>query len=239
MKIMKIVLGSSEINLPILPGDVSDTIWSALRNGTYEAKEAYWVRKAVRTGDRVLELGTGLGIIATILATEIDVQVSAFDANPEIVRLAENVVKANGRHNISVAQGLMTAGSPRDFLFYLRKDFWMSSVFEDQGPYERIITIRSIDIDEFIVNARITLLIMDIEGGECELLQGAELPGVERVFLELHDHLYGLAGVRQITTAMAAKGFAYDPRGSSGACVLFSRNLDIREYEEEAYAVSA
>ncbi|WP_246663906.1 FkbM family methyltransferase [Phyllobacterium sp. SYP-B3895] len=113
----------------------------------------------------------------------------------------------------------------------------MSSTFADQGPYERVITIRSMEIDEIIVAAGIKILVMDIEGGEYELLRGAQLPGVERVFLELHDHLYGLDGVMQIMAAMAAKGFAFDPRGSSGACALFTRDLTLRAYDE-AFALA-
>ena len=42
-----------------------------------------------------------------------------------------------------------------------------------------------------------------------------------------------LSGIKEITRSMAEKGFAYDPRGSSGPCVLFSRNEDPREYEED------
>ncbi|MEK1890828.1 MAG: FkbM family methyltransferase [Phyllobacterium sp.] len=231
---MKIAFDTHEIIVPILSSDVSEKIWSALQNGTYEAKEAFWVNRAVRPGDRILELGTGLGIIASVLAATDDVRVLAFDANPTVIDLARNVVSANGRGNVTISHGLLMAGAPREAKFYIRKDFWMSSTFENQGPYERVINIRSVDIDEVIATAGITFLVMDIEGGEYELIRGAEFPGVERVFLELHDHLYGLDGVMQIMAAMTAKGFAYDPRGSCGACVLFTRNLALREYAEEA-----
>jgi hypothetical protein len=60
----------------------------------------------------------------------------------------------------------------------------------------------------------------------------AELRGIERIFLELHDHLYGLAGIRDITHALAAKGYAYDPRGSRGPCVLFTKDDGPRKYVE-------
>jgi hypothetical protein len=75
---------------------------------------------------------------------------------------------------------------------------------------------------------------MDIEGAERDLLREAGFPGVERIFMEMHDHLYGLAGIRDMTGALAAKGFAYDPRGSSGSCVLFSRSNEAREYQADA-----
>lgn len=104
----------------------------------------------------------------------------------------------------------------------------MSSMDKDQGPYEREMTIVSTDADDFIVQHGTNVLVMDIEGAERELLQHAKLPGIERVYLELHDHLYGLDGIRDITQALALKGYAYDPRGSRGPCVLFAKGQGAR-----------
>ncbi|MGH6858722.1 MAG: FkbM family methyltransferase [Phyllobacterium sp.] len=221
------------IDVPISPDEVSQVIWSALEDGSYEAKEARWAVKAVKPGDRILELGSGIGIITSLLAAVEGTHVMAFEANPHTVELAHRVIKANNRNNVELRHGLLTAGLPRDFTFYVREDLWMSSLLEHQGPYLDTIVVRSANIDNVIGHAGIDLVVMDIEGAELDLLTGAELPGVERVFLEFHDHLYGLQGIRELTSAMAGKGFAYDPRGSSGPCVLFSRNTDPRSYEPE------
>ncbi|TIV49725.1 MAG: FkbM family methyltransferase [Mesorhizobium sp.] len=220
------------VKVPLRPDDVSPVIWQALDNETYEAKEAKWISKAVKPGDRVLELGSGIGIITSLIAQIPDVQVWAFEANPASVALAQRVVDANDLDNVVLLKGILAAGPPRPFTFYLRKDLWMSSMDKDQGPYEREMTIVSTDADDFIVQHGANVLVMDIEGAERELLQHAKLPGIERVFLELHDHLYGLDGIRDITQALALKGYAYDPRGSRGPCVLFAKDDGPREYEE-------
>lgn len=109
----------------------------------------------------------------------------------------------------------------------------MSSTFSHQGPYERVVEIETSDVDDFIRRNRINALVMDVEGAELELLQDADLPGVERVFFELHDHLYGLAGVQEISTALDRKGLIYDPRGSSGPCVLYSTDDGARRFDTE------
>lgn len=220
------------LHMPISPDDVSNVIWSALKDGSYEAKEARWALKAARPNDRILELGSGIGVITSLLAGVEGAHVIGFEANPHTVRLARKVISANDRNNVKLEHGLLTAGPSRDFTFYVREDLWMSSLIEQQGPYVETIQVKSSNIDEFITRADIDLVVMDIEGAELDLLTRAELPGVERVFLEFHDHLYGLEGVREVTSAMADKGFAYDPRGSSGPCVLFSRNTDPREYQQ-------
>lgn len=222
------------IQIPFSSDEVSPVIWQAITDGTYEAKEAKWVFKAVKKGDRVLELGSGIGVVTSLIASINQVQVWAFEANPATAALAQRVIEINTSGNVTLRQGILTAGACQQHLFYVRKDLWMSSMNKEQGPYERIIQLVSENIDQFIAQHKINVLVMDIEGAERELLQNADLYGVDRIFLELHDHLYGLGGIRDITQDLAAKGYAYDPRGSYGACVLFSKDDAPREYLEDA-----
>ncbi|MDB6455217.1 FkbM family methyltransferase [Falsirhodobacter sp. 20TX0035] len=212
------------LNVPIAEGEVSPIIWQALRSGEYEAKEARLARTLLRAGDRVLELGSGLGIITTVLAQTPDVRIWSFDANPDTVAMARRVAEANDATNVTFAHGLLSAGDPTTHVFYMRRDFWMSSMIAAQGPYEATIEVQSANIDAALAERGINVLVMDVEGAEREILGAATLDGVDRVFLELHDHLYGLTGVREIFAAMDRKGFAYDPRASSGPCVLFLRD---------------
>ncbi len=221
------------VRLDLAREEVSPVIWKALEDGSYEAKEARSILKAIKPGDRVLELGSGIGIITSIIAGIKDVSVWAFEANPGTAALAARVIKANCADNVTFSQGLLTAHAPHVHPFYVRKDLWMSSMDENQGPYEDRIEIPSENIDEFIARHQINALVMDIEGAEHDLLQNAALIGIERIFVELHDHLYHLAGIRDITQALALKGYSYDPRGSRGPCVLFSKDDTPREYDPD------
>ena len=175
------------IKVPVAPQDVSPVIWRALQSQSYEAKEAKWIFRAVKARDRVLELGSGIGIITALIAKIPGVQVWAFEANPATAELAKRVIAANDLDNVTYSQGILTAGPPRSFTFYVRRDLWMSSTEKDQGPYERELSIVSANVDRFITDHRINALVMDIEGAEKELLQDAELPGIERIFLELRQ----------------------------------------------------
>ncbi len=49
------------------------------------------------------------------------------------------------------------------------------------------------------------------------------LPGVRLIVTELHPGLYGPDGVAEVTSALAAQGFAPEPDGSRGATVVFRR----------------
>lgn len=226
------------VRVPISPDEVSAEIWQALKTGSYEANEARRISRAIRPGDRVLVLGAGLGVITSIIASVKDVRVWSFEADPQTTLLARRVVELNCDGNVMLSNGILAAGPPRTVSFFQRADFWMSSEFVEQGLYQRVIDIMSRDIDAFIAQHRINALVMDVEGAELELLQDASLPGIERIFLELHDHLYGLAGVQAIAAAMAHKELIYDPRGSSGPCVLYSTDDGERQFDAEvAHAI--
>lgn len=227
------------VTVPFGRDDVSPIIWDELSHGTYEEKEVRWLRTVVRPHDRVLELGSGVGITTAVIAGIPDVHVWAYEASPSSFALAQQVMVANALENVTLSQGILSAGAPQDLEFYVRRDLWMSSLIEAQGPYEATIKITSSNIDQVIDEHRIDIVVMDIEGAEVDLLVGAELRGVHRVFLELHDHLYGLQGIRKITDALGSKGFGYDPRGSSGSCVLFSRCDRPREYDPGRTEVQA
>lgn len=221
------------VQLPIDPAEVSSEIWSALTTGQYEANEARRVRRAIQPNDRVLELGAGLGVITSIIASVDGVRVWSFEADPRTARLAQRVIDLNCGDNVTLTNGILAAGPPVKVEFFQRSDFWMSSRFAEQGPYEQVVQVPSSDVDAFLDAHDINVLVMDIEGSELELVQHAKLAGVERIFLELHDHLYGLAGVQAISDALARKGLIYDPRGSSGPCVLYSVDDGERQFDAE------
>lgn len=221
------------LSLPLRRHEVSPVIWEALSNGTYEQKESHLNPRIARPNDRILELGCGLGIVSTLVSRVPGVHIKAFDANPANIPLARRVAAANNAENIVFAHGLLTSGEPRSLPFYIREDMWMSSLIEEQGPYLDKIGIVTQDIDRYLVENPTDLIMMDIEGGELPLLTGAALPGVQRVLFEIHDHLYSLSDLGRIFSALIAQGFSYDPRSSSGALVLLTRDDTPRSYRPD------
>lgn len=81
-------------------------------SGSYEAKEARSIFKVVKPGDRVLELGSGIGIITSIIAKIAEVSVWAFEANPSTAALAQRVIDANGINNVVLSQGFYCRRTP-------------------------------------------------------------------------------------------------------------------------------
>jgi hypothetical protein len=130
---------------------------------------------------------------------------------------------ANRVRGVRRINAVLTNGPERRATFYLRRDFWMGSLSAGPNPYVGTVEVPTTSLDGLLRDEGIDLVVCDVEGAETVLFQDADLSGVDRIFLELHDHVTGLSGVRRLFATMAGHGFVYDPRHSEGSVVLFQR----------------
>jgi len=209
------------------PNDViTPMIAEALSTGAYEAEEARIVARSLKPCDRVLEIGSGLGFVSTLIARDDRVtSLLAIEADPRLAKRATSTLLLN---NCGCAEVMNAVLAPEATIgematFYQRPDFWMSSMFETDVPYDRAVSVPVLSLNELLRSRAITCIVCDIEGGEVGLLKDADLAGVDRVIVELHDHITGLSGVSSLFDTMRRKGFTYDPRCSEGTVVLFRR----------------
>jgi cyclopropane fatty-acyl-phospholipid synthase-like methyltransferase len=86
------ILNVHDVKVPVKNGDISPVIWQALESGSYEAKEAKRVAAVVKPNDHVLELGSGLSVITTLISRIEGVKVWAVEANPATVALGHRVL---------------------------------------------------------------------------------------------------------------------------------------------------
>ena len=98
------------VRVPIDPGVMSEMMQSVIRSGKYEASEAARVPKLIEDGERVLEIGGGIGYLSALIARENKAEaIVVFEANPGLIRLIETTHRLNGvqavvRHEIIMAK---------------------------------------------------------------------------------------------------------------------------------------
>jgi FkbM family methyltransferase len=210
--------------IPPDPAVLTPGIVAAMREGRYETEEARQIPLIVRPGDRVLEIGAGIGFISTLLARERGVsRVVAVEANPLLIDYMARLHACNGVRKVRRINAALGKAPGSSAIFYLRRDFWMGSLAPEPNPYIGTVEVPVLGLDELLREEGISLIVCDVEGAESCLFDGADLAAVDRIFVELHDHVTGLSGVRRLFDAMAGQGFVYDPRHSAGSVVLFQR----------------
>ncbi|MFC6687899.1 FkbM family methyltransferase [Jhaorihella thermophila] len=185
--------------------DVPRSVRNALFKGTYEQHECELVKAHLRPGDRVLEIGCGIGLVS-ILATKVcgEGNVFSHEANPEM----EQVIRANYALNGLTPNLTMRAvtADGRDLTFH-RQDNVLSSSIYDRGLGAQQITIPSTAINDALAAAKANVVIMDVEGAEEELLPAADLSAVQTMIIEMHPHIIGENRVRALCDDLVARGF--------------------------------
>jgi FkbM family methyltransferase len=180
---------------PHVHGPVDHT----LRKGIYEQAEVKAVRVFVSPQDRVLEIGAGLGIVTTLIA-QVAEHVTAFEANPALRPTLERTFALNDVRPDLRMSAVATAPGPVHIA--IDDTFWTSRL-ADNGA-----SVEAVGFASVLEEIRPTLVIIDCEGGERELLAEPLPAHVEKVMVELHPDVIGPDGCEAIVAGLADQGFA-------------------------------
>lgn len=181
----------------------------ALSSGRYENHEADALLLHLRSGDRLMDLGAGLGFICALAAGVLgEDAVMGVEAGTETVKLARKNLAANGFEGVKVMKGAVVATGGGEVEFGQRPAFWASSLKGPEGWPENaeVIRVPARPIGMLLAKFAPTVICCDIEGGELEVLT-QPLPGVRLVVVETHPQVYGTEGVARINAALKAQGF--------------------------------
>lgn len=217
---------SRGMNIPKHPQLTTGRVRGALREGTYERKECDAVMRVVKAGDRVLELGGGLGYMSTLLSVKKNVErVISYEANPTLIPYIRSVHAANNVQNVEVRNALLSPAAGDPVPFYVRKNFLGSSMDHDADPGSIVETVQieKHPISDTLADLKPNVLVCDIEGAEAEVLPSGDWSGLRAAIIELHPQWIGPKGVRAVFDAMHAGGLTYFPKASEGKVVTFRR----------------
>ena len=184
---------------------VPRSIRSLLFKGTYEKHECDLVEHILRPSDRVLEIGAGVGMVG-LVATRLcgEGRVLSCEANPELESLIRGNYLLNGWCSNLVMCAVTSDG--RDLPLF-RDPGILSSSTMDRGLTNDKILVESHAINDLIDRHRPTVLVMDVEGSEVELLAAADLSDVRAVVAEMHPHIVGQERIETLVGDVEAKGF--------------------------------
>ena len=213
------VVGDILIEAPNPP--VSKSVRKALRNNEYESAEIYLVRRLVRPGNTVLDLGSGLGLTSIAAAKASgNGRVVGYEADPVIAPLAEINVRRN-----SVRVEIRNKAIAREkgaCQFHVRRSFPASSIFP--AKKSKKILIEADAFQDVVDEIQPQVIVCDIEGIEKEVFAGANLPSVQRLIMEVHPQVIGLPGVLKCVQELTASGFYLMESLCFGQVLVFDRD---------------
>jgi FkbM family methyltransferase len=169
-----------------------------------------------------MELGTGLGVVATYAAGRIGSdRVFTYEANPALAPLTRDTFELN---RVSPAfETCLLGEAPGETTFYVGEDFRVSSTIPSDidSPIPIRIPVKSLN-DE-LQRIRPTFLIVDIEGGEHDLIQHMNFAGIRKILVEVHENVIGAAKVERLKSMLLDAGFTMDTQISAPTCWFLTR----------------
>lgn len=204
---------------------ITINIYKSFLNGSYERGEHTILNRVLVKGDKLLEVGTGMGYNSIFSAQKIGAEnVISFEANPKLVDIINENYKLNNQpvrlENVFLVND-DSMGSQVDF--YLSEDFWASNTFPD--PTREKVSVPTANFTEKIEAFQPNVLLSDIEGGEIILLNITLPSCIKKIVLDTHpfyDEVGDEANSNLIKHIMA-QGFILKANYTHGFVLYFER----------------
>lgn len=218
-------LDSNRLLVPdVCSGHVRRSIYAEL----YEKSEVKAVKKHVRAKDIVIDAGASLGYLSLQLARITGSgNVYAVEGNRELLPHIEANFRANGLPSPAIIHGLVSAPGCTERAFNISREIWSSSTLE-RGNTSKVEVVPCVDLDAMLKETGATVLVCDIEGGECELIKHCRFPGLTTIVMELHPELFRDLDVAGAVSLLADKGFVLNEIVDGKVYVFFRQELQER-----------
>lgn len=208
-------------------GQLTDKIRGNLASGEYEGSEARAVMMRVKPGQRVLELGAGLGYIGAMAARIVGAKnVTSVEANPYMIVAIRANYALNGVAEIDLRHGAVVGQDyeGHSLAFACAKQFWASRIAGVGDAGVGVVDVPVLRIHALLDEVKPNFVIMDIEGTEQYLFDAKWPRSVKHVVIELHPKQYESGKViKHIVDMLSRSGLTYDPVASRGTLLALRR----------------
>jgi FkbM family methyltransferase len=206
---------------------MSRRVERALSKGGYEREELRLIGAVLSPRDTVLEIGAGLGLVSAFCAKRVGSnRVFACEADPDLEPCIRDTYQLNG---VEPTLEMCAVGARAGRVTLYRDKHLVSSSVVRRRVGARPVEVPGKALNYLVERIRPTLLVVDAEGAERELFDGARLPTVTRIVLELHDRVIGPAGTDRVRAKLSDLGFEVDRALSSPEQLVLRRSDRAKE----------
>lgn len=178
----------------------------------YEGQEIAGALHVVRKDDVVLEIGAGMGVVGGVIALNSKPKaVHSFEANPAMIPVINKLYELNDLNDVIAVKNTILISNPDrpDVVeFHIQQNSFLgSSLIRPEEQPSKPVEIPTGSFNDTADEIGATVLVMDIEGGELELLRYADLDPFRAVVVEFHPGAYGVGGMRECKKILTDAGF--------------------------------
>ncbi len=193
---------------------MSRRVEKALSRGRAQRDELQLLGTLLAPDDTVLDIGAGLGLVSAYCAKRIGSErVFAYEADPDLEPCIRETYQLN---DVEPSLEICAVGAQPGRVTLYRDEHSISASVVRRRAGARPVEVSGRALNYVVAKIQPTLLVIDEEGAEPDLFEGAELPTVTRIVLESPDRLIGPDGTDRVIAQLQGIGFGVR-RGLSSA----------------------
>ncbi|PPR09393.1 MAG: hypothetical protein CFH43_01232 [Proteobacteria bacterium] len=190
--------------------------------GDYQAQMLSMIQSYIEKGDKVLEIGSGLGVTTSLIGLISQEEVTAVEPQMNL----HNVIKENCNLNKTNVHILHTSITPEknnhETDFHIMQDYLSSSLFQQSGQVDVSIKVPQTSLKGLIENlSSINTLVFDIMGAEIGLIYEPEIEHFKKIICCLNTPIIGEEKTAHIVNHLIHKG--YELKNIRGLVFVFCK----------------
>ena len=191
--------------------------------GEYEQDEIRMVKKYVKKGDRVLDIGGCIGVTSALSGSISGEEVVVVEPNPILHQVIKDQLNLSGS-KAKIIGACVQAKSQKEAIFFVHPQPWRSALtaYPQGAPYKEI-RIPSLSFCELLDVEKPDVVILDIEGQESELFKEPLRHTPKHIVIEIHDFYIGETEAVSVLQRIVDSGYKIIDR--SGWNWVFEKNL--------------
>ncbi|MDD3878145.1 MAG: FkbM family methyltransferase [Bacteroidales bacterium] len=193
----------------------------------YESSELSIIERTLSKDDKVIEIGTGIGVTAMFAARIVgDNNISTYEASPELIPVIKRNFDLNNLNIRLENKILVNPNTSENFKKYYNNDvFFLGSTIsnsEDNSYFE----VPTEDFKMILEKEQASYLIIDIEGEEINLLNFTLPECVKKICIEVHPSYKGVGdkSISNMFLKLLQQGFHLILTNSSYMSFYLSRD---------------
>ncbi len=175
--------------------------------GDYEQADLQLIDETIESTDLVMECGAGAGVTGSFAAMRSGRPVVVVEPNEAMYRQIRATFAANDQRLVLVDAAVVPDSFVADHLeLGIYDEYWWSSALTPAAADHRV-SVRAKGISSLLAEYQPTVLILDIEGGECGLFP-ADIPtSLRMIMIEIHTPDIGELATVELVNRIQEQGF--------------------------------
>lgn len=210
------------LRLPARHQLISPAVRRSIYRENYERPELTALVRNIRPGDRLLECGAGIGAISAASAMILgDDNIVAVEADPQMREVIEWTWRLNGV-SPTLLTGFVTDTAGEEEIVVDANLVSTGRARSDSGGAR--LTVPRLPLKDLLDQYQPSVLVMDIEGAEADLLTLAEVARLRLICVEVHPHIIGNDRCLDLIISLRNLGLNLVIDQSAFRCLVFQRD---------------